>query len=54
MVSRLRAPAAGIGIAAGLGGGVDAYAGAGLQSRVPESALRWMLGWLALPAGHNA
>lgn len=42
------APDWGIGIAAGAGGVVGAYLGAGLQSRIPEPALRRMLGVIAL------
>ena len=38
----------GIGIAAGAGGIIGAYLGAGLQSRIPERTLRQLLGGLAL------
>ena len=38
----------GIGIAAGAGGIIGAYLGAGLQSRIPERTLRQLLGALAL------
>jgi len=38
----------GIGVAAGMGGVIGAYLGASLQSRIPEPALRRLLGWLAL------
>ncbi len=38
----------GIGIAAGAGGIIGAYVGAGLQSRIPERMLRQLLGSLAL------
>jgi uncharacterized membrane protein YfcA len=38
----------GIGIAAGAGGIIGAYVGATLQPRIPESALRHLLGFLAL------
>jgi uncharacterized protein len=38
----------GIGIAAGAGGVLGAYVGAGLQSRISEPALRRLLGWIAL------
>jgi hypothetical protein len=38
----------GVGIAAGAGGLVGAYVGAGLQSRIPEPLLRHLLGWIAL------
>jgi hypothetical protein len=41
-------PEWGVGIAAGLGGMVGAYVGASAQSRVPEAALRRLLGCLAL------
>jgi uncharacterized membrane protein YfcA len=36
------------GIAAGAGGLIGAWVGASLQSRIPESRLRRLLGWLAL------
>jgi uncharacterized membrane protein YfcA len=42
------APDWGVGIAAGAGGLIGAWAGASLQSRIPESRLRRLLGWLAL------
>ncbi|HEX3331799.1 MAG TPA: TSUP family transporter [Gaiellales bacterium] len=42
------APDWGVGIAAGAGGLIGAYVGAGLQSRIPESRLRRRLGWLSL------
>lgn len=38
----------GVGIAAGAGGIIGAYIGAGLQSRIPEPLLRRLLGSLAL------
>jgi uncharacterized protein len=38
----------GVGIAAGGGGVIGAYIGAGLQSRIPEPLLRRLLGWIAL------
>jgi uncharacterized protein len=38
----------GIGIAAGAGGFLGAYVGAGLQSRIPEPLLRRLLGGIAL------
>jgi uncharacterized membrane protein YfcA len=37
-----------VGIAAGAGGVIGAYIGAGLQSRIPEPLLRRLLGWIAL------
>ena len=42
------APDWGVGIAAGAGGLIGAWAGASLQSRIPESRLRRLLGGLAL------
>jgi len=42
------APDWGVGIAAGAGGLIGAWAGASVQSRIPESRLRRLLGWLAL------
>jgi uncharacterized membrane protein YfcA len=38
----------GVGVAAGAGGVIGAYIGAGLQSRIPEPLLRRLLGWTAL------
>jgi uncharacterized membrane protein YfcA len=38
----------GIGIAAGAGGVLGAFLGAGLQARIAEGTLRRLLGWLAL------
>ena len=38
----------GVGVAAGAGGVIGAYIGAGLQSRIPEPLLRRWLGWIAL------
>ncbi len=42
------APDWGVGIAAGAGGLIGAYLGAGLQSRIPEPMLRRLLGGIAL------
>lgn len=45
------APDWGIGIAAGLGGTVGAYAGASVQPRIPEAALRRLLGVVVIAIG---
>ncbi|SBT93008.1 hypothetical protein GA0115233_105531 [Streptomyces sp. DI166] len=45
------APDWGLGIACGLGGLIGGYLGARLQPRVPETALRLLLGSLALAVG---